>query len=187
MDYKVNKSNKNESLEQISQMLQHILRGLETGTHRESYLDYEIYGCLEKTSKGNIKVRISEKAYNSYKDQFDKLKIYYKDDDGLKHIPGDLKSKLHAEHIYPRVKLKEDLKNLGPDYAPKEIEKLLSKRAKGILITKEECKKLDEGKLKSDMPENWKKNKSVDERLAEKEISIHQENGNDVYYTISSF
>ena len=167
-------------------MLQHILKGLETGTHRESYLDYEIYGCLEKTSKGNIKVRISEEAYNYYKDQFDKLKIYYKDDDGLKHIPGKLKAKLHAEHIFPRKLLREELMKLKPEYEPKKIQECLMEFAKGILITKDECKLLDvgEGNLKGTMPDNWK---IVEDRLFAKKIKIHKEKGTDVYYTIADF
>ena len=65
------KENSKESLEDISKMLHYILKGIKNGTHREKYLDYEIYGCLEKTSDNYIKVRVSEKAYQEEKADFD--------------------------------------------------------------------------------------------------------------------
>ena len=180
------KENSKESLQEISRMLHNILVGIEKGTHREKYLDYEIYGCLEKTSDNFVKVRVSEKAYKENKADFDNLRNYLKTKDNLKHIPGGLKDKLHAEHIYPRVLLKEDLYNLTPDYDETKILKLLQKKAKGILITKKEADTLDKGKdnLKSTMP---KDRKNVDARLEAKGIKIHQENGKDVYYTIAGF
>lgn len=181
------KENSKESLQEISRMLHNLLVGIKkNGTHRESYLDFEIYGCLEKTSDNFVKVRVSEKAYKENKADFDNLRNYLKTKDNLKHIPGGLKDKLHAEHIYPRVLLKEDLYNLAPDYDENKILKLLQKNAKGILITKEEADILDKGKdnLKSTMPKVWKK---VEDRLDAKGIKIHKENGKDVYYTISDF
>lgn len=179
------KENSKESLQEISRMLHNILVGIEKGTHREKYLDYEIYGCLEKTSDNFVKVRVSEKAYKENKADFESLKNNKTKDD-LQHISGKLKKKLHPEHIYPRVLLKEDLYKLEPDYDENKILKLLQKKAKGILITKKEADTLDKGKdnLKSIMPKGWK---NVDDRLEAKGIKIHQENGKDVYYTIAEF
>ncbi|MCR4735122.1 MAG: hypothetical protein K5829_08985 [Treponema sp.] len=183
---KVAKENSKESLKEISKMLHNILAGIEKGTHREKYLDYEIYGCLEKTSDNYIKVRVSEKAYKEYKEEFDNLRNYFHTTDELKHIPGKLKNKLHAEHIYPRSLLRDDLYEQKPDYGEDKILKLLEEKAKGILITKEESDTLDNGKdnLKASMPDDWKK---VEDRLDAKKIKIHQESGKDVYYTISDF
>ena len=183
---KTAKENSKESLKEISKMLHNILVGIENGNHREKYLDYEIYGCLEKTSDNFIKVRVSEEAYQEEKAYFDNLKNYYKTNDNLKHIPGKLKNKLHAEHIYPRNLLREQLYTLAPDYDENKILNILQEKAKGILITKKEVDSLDKGKdnLKSKMPENFK---NVEERLYAKGIKIHQENGKDVYYTIAGF
>lgn len=180
------KDNSKESLQDISKMLHNILIGMTKGTHREKYLDFEIYGCLEKTSDNFVKVRVSEKAYKENKADFDNLRNYLKTKDDLQHITGALKDKLHAEHIYPRVLLKNELLGTNPDYDVNEILKILQEKAKGILITKEEADALDKGtdNLKSNMP---KVCKNVEARLAAKGIKIHQENGKDVYYTIAGF
>lgn len=180
------KDNSKESLQDISKMLHNILIGMTKGTHREKYLDFEIYGCLEKTSDNFVKVRVSEKAYKENKADFDNLRNYLKTKDDLQHITGALKDKLHAEHIYPRILLKKDLYKLEPDYDENEILNLLQKKAKGILITKKEADALDKGdqNLKATMPKGWK---NIEERLEAKGIKIHQENGKDVYYTIAGF
>lgn len=180
------KDNSKESLQDISKMLHNILVGMTKGTHREKYLDFEIYGCLEKTSDNYVKVRVSEDAYRENEAVFENLSNYFKTKDNLKHITGKLKKKLHAEHIYPRILLKKDLYKLEPDYDENEILNLLQEKAKGILITKEEADALDKGtdNLKSNMP---KVCKNVEARLTAKGIKIHQENGKDVYYTIAGF
>lgn len=177
------KENSKESLQEISRMLHNILVGIEKGTHREKYLDYEIYGCLEKTSEKYIKVRVSDKAYTKYQDDFNNLKKYYKTEENLDHIPGKLKKKLHAEHIYPRIMLKKDLIEKKPNYDVNEILEILQEKAKGILITKEEAAELDKI-CKITMPDGWK---VVEDRLKQAQIEIHQENGKDVYYTIAGF
>ncbi len=96
-----------------------------------------------------------------------------------KNIPKSKKalnkklSECEVEHVVPQMEIVNMLMDMEP-LIKNEVENILQKYFKVLLVTKEEHEKLNSSGLRSKMPEDWNK-KDVWARY--KEVGIEPENG----------